>query len=174
MENETATWLLSAELMTPSLLRRAHGRPDLSQDLPELAATTIHPSTLEEGSEKRERMGRQDESRVPACASLPLISESTEGHSGAAVSLAQDSRSSAKQEEWPSASVQKEADTPPALLSNETPPIVEHSGDSKVPYRNGTLKEAGPDSRQECGSAAGMGGDHLGGKGFENPPTETR
>ncbi|KFV89792.1 hypothetical protein N327_12328, partial [Fulmarus glacialis] len=105
LENETSTSLLSAGLTTPSLLCQTHERLDLSQDLPDLSVTTIQPSTLEDDSEKLETTESQDESGVPACVSLPLISKSTECHSSAAVSLLQDSSSSADQDQWPSASV---------------------------------------------------------------------
>ncbi|NXS45906.1 AKAP1 protein, partial [Balaeniceps rex] len=105
-ENETSTSLLSAaRSMTPSLLCQTDERLDLSQDLPDLSVTTIQPSTLEDDSEKLETIGSQDESSVPACVSLPLISKSTECHSGAAASLIQDSSSSANQDQQPSASV---------------------------------------------------------------------
>ncbi|XP_076210972.1 A-kinase anchor protein 1, mitochondrial [Aptenodytes patagonicus] len=103
-ENETSTSLLSAG-STPSLLCQTHERPDLSQDLPDLSVMTVQPSTFEDDSEKLETMKTQDESSVPACVSLPLISKSTECHSSAAVSLIQDSSSSANQDQWPSASV---------------------------------------------------------------------
>ncbi|KFP09070.1 hypothetical protein Z169_01232, partial [Egretta garzetta] len=101
-ENETATSLLSAESTTPSLLCQTQERPDLPQDLPDLSVTTIQPSTPKDDSEKLETMGSQDESSVPACASLPLTSRSTERHSSAAASLVQDSSSSANQDQWPS------------------------------------------------------------------------
>ncbi|XP_075373786.1 A-kinase anchor protein 1, mitochondrial [Mycteria americana] len=104
LENETSTSLLSAGSTTPSLLCQAHERLDVSQDLPDLSVTTIQPSTLEDDSEKLETIGSQDESSVPACVSLPLILESTERHSSAAVSLIQDSSSSANQDQWLSAS----------------------------------------------------------------------
>ncbi|NWQ84504.1 AKAP1 protein, partial [Columbina picui] len=39
---------------------------------------------------------------------------------------------------------------------------------STVPYSNGILNEDGPDLGQECSRAAGMDGDHSGGKGFGN------
>ncbi|KAM9258621.1 LOW QUALITY PROTEIN: uncharacterized protein RDI95_015133 [Morus bassanus] len=104
-ENETSTSLLSAGSMTPSLLCQTDERLELSQDLPDLSDTTILPSTLEDDSEKLETIGSPDESNVPACASLPLISKGAECHSSAAVSLRQDSRSSANQDQWPSASL---------------------------------------------------------------------
>ncbi|NXF50770.1 AKAP1 protein, partial [Oceanites oceanicus] len=102
--NGTSTSLLSAGSTTPSLLCQTHERLDLSQDLPDLSVTTIQTSTLEDDSEKLETLGSQDESSVPACVSLPLISKSTECHSSAAVSLTQDSSSSANQDQWPPAS----------------------------------------------------------------------
>ncbi|KAM9257519.1 uncharacterized protein RDI95_015382 [Morus bassanus] len=104
-ENETSTSLLSAGSMTPSLLCQTDERLELSQDLPVLSDTTIQPSTLEDDSEKLETIGSPDESNVPACASLPLISKGAECHSSAAVSLRQDSSSSANQDQWPSASL---------------------------------------------------------------------
>uniref|UniRef100_A0A8B9MFF6 A-kinase anchoring protein 1 n=1 Tax=Accipiter nisus TaxID=211598 RepID=A0A8B9MFF6_9AVES len=104
-ENETSTSLLSAGLTTPSLLSQTHERLDLSRDLPDLSVMTTQPSTLEDDSEKLETTGSQDESGVPACVSLPLISKSTECHGGAALSLIQDSSSSANRGQWPSASV---------------------------------------------------------------------
>ncbi|KAM9259206.1 A-kinase anchor protein 1, mitochondrial-like [Morus bassanus] len=104
-ENETSTSLLSAGSMMPSLLCETHERLELSQDLPDLSDTTIQPSTLEDDSEKLETIGSPDESNVPACASLPLISKGAECHSSAAVSLRQDSSSSANQDRWPSASL---------------------------------------------------------------------
>ncbi|XP_010118815.1 PREDICTED: A-kinase anchor protein 1, mitochondrial [Chlamydotis macqueenii] len=104
-ENETSTYLLSAGSTTPSLLCPAHERLDLSQDLPDLSVTTIQPSNLEDDSEKLEAVGSQDESSVPACVSLPLISMSTECHGSAALSLIEDASSSANQDRWPSASV---------------------------------------------------------------------
>ncbi|KAM9258075.1 LOW QUALITY PROTEIN: uncharacterized protein RDI95_015250 [Morus bassanus] len=104
-ENETSTSLLSAGSMTPSLLCQTDERLELSQDLPDLSDTTTQPSTLEDDSETLETIGSPDESNVPACASLPLISKGAECHSSAAVSLRQDSRSSANQDQWPSASL---------------------------------------------------------------------
>ncbi|XP_069646976.1 A-kinase anchor protein 1, mitochondrial [Haliaeetus albicilla] len=104
-ENETSTSLLSAGSTTPSLLCQTHERLDLSQDLPDLSVMTTQPSTLEDDSEKLETTGSQDESGVPACVSLPLISKSTECQGGAVLSLIQDSSSSANQDQWPSASV---------------------------------------------------------------------
>ncbi|XP_055652391.1 A-kinase anchor protein 1, mitochondrial [Falco peregrinus] len=104
-ENDTSASMLSAALMTPSLLCQIHERLDLSQDLPDLSVTTIQPSTLEDDSDKLETIGSQDESSVPACVSLPLISESTECHGSAVVSLVEDSGSSTKQDQQLSASV---------------------------------------------------------------------
>lgn len=104
-ENETATSLLSAGSMTPSLLCQTRERLDLSRGLPDPSVTTVQPSTLEDDSEKLETVGSQDESSVPACVPPPLISRSTECHGSAAVSLTQASSSSAKQDQWPSASV---------------------------------------------------------------------
>ncbi|KAM6048327.1 A-kinase anchor protein 1, mitochondrial isoform 1-T2 [Theristicus caerulescens] len=104
-ECETSTSQLSAGSTTPSPLCQSPESPDLSQDLPDLSVTTVQPSTLEDDSEKLETTGSQDESSVPACVSLPLISKSAECHSSAAVSLIQDSGSSANQDWWPSASV---------------------------------------------------------------------
>ncbi|KFV50229.1 hypothetical protein N328_11995, partial [Gavia stellata] len=104
-ENETSTSLLSAGSTTPSLLCQTPERLDLSRDLPDLSVTTIQPSTCEDDSEKLETLGSQDESSVPACVSLPLISKSPECHSSAAVSLTQDSSSSANQDQCPPASV---------------------------------------------------------------------
>ncbi|XP_010171801.1 A-kinase anchor protein 1, mitochondrial [Antrostomus carolinensis] len=104
-ENETSTSLLSAGSTTPSLLCQTQKRPDLSQDLPDLSVKTTQPSAFEDDSEKLETIGSRDESGVPACVSLPLISKSTVCHSSAAVSLTQDSSSSANQEQWPPASM---------------------------------------------------------------------
>ncbi|XP_017676992.1 PREDICTED: A-kinase anchor protein 1, mitochondrial [Lepidothrix coronata] len=47
-----------------------------------------------------------------------------------------------------------------SLVPRESPPALGLPGDSSVPYSNGILKEDGPDSSQECSSAAGMDGDH--------------
>ncbi|XP_030318242.1 A-kinase anchor protein 1, mitochondrial [Calypte anna] len=74
---ETSTCLLSAGSLTPSLLCQTHERTDLSQDLLDLSVTTIHPSTLEDDSEKLERVGSPDGSSLAACASLSGISKST-------------------------------------------------------------------------------------------------
>ncbi|NXF64717.1 AKAP1 protein, partial [Ciccaba nigrolineata] len=108
-EIESSTSLLSAGLMTPSLLLQTHERLDLSQDLLDLSVTTVQPSTLEDDSEKLETIASQDESSVPACVSLPLISKSTECRGSAAGSLKQDSSSSANQDQWPSASLTQES-----------------------------------------------------------------
>nr|XP_013815331.1 PREDICTED: A-kinase anchor protein 1, mitochondrial [Apteryx mantelli mantelli] len=104
-ENETSTSVLSAGSTTPSLLPQTHERLDFSQDLPAPAVMTIQPSTLEDDSEKLERIDSQDESSVPACVSLPLVSKSAKCHSSAVISPKQDSSSSATEGQWPSASV---------------------------------------------------------------------
>ncbi|XP_031447307.1 A-kinase anchor protein 1, mitochondrial [Phasianus colchicus] len=104
-ENETSTSLLPAGLMTPSLTRQTHERLDFSRDLSAPAIRTTQPSTIEDDSEKLEIKGSQDESSVPACVSLPLISKSAKCRSGAAVSPEEDSGSSANQAKCPSASV---------------------------------------------------------------------
>ncbi|XP_074878029.1 A-kinase anchor protein 1, mitochondrial-like [Buteo buteo] len=137
-ENETSTSLLSAGSTTPSLLSQTHERLDLSQDLPDLSVVTTQPSTLEDDSEKLETTGSQDESGVPACVSLPLISKSTECHGSAALSLVQDSSSSANQDQWPSAS---------ATLTRESLGIVED----------------GPGLNHERRRAADVDGDRSGG-----------
>ncbi|NXC37780.1 AKAP1 protein, partial [Penelope pileata] len=94
-ENEASASLLPAGSTTPSLLRQTRERLDFSQDLPAPAVTTTQPSTVEDDSDKLEVKGSQDESSVPACVSLPLISKSAK----------QDSSSSANQAKCPSASV---------------------------------------------------------------------
>ncbi|XP_074888568.1 A-kinase anchor protein 1, mitochondrial-like isoform X1 [Buteo buteo] len=137
-ENETSTSLLSAGSTTPSLLSQTHERLDLSQDLPDLSVVTTQPSTLEDDSEKLEMTGSQDESGVPACVSLPLISKSTECHGSAALSLVQDSSSSANPDQWPSAS---------ATLTRESLGIVED----------------GPGLNHERSRAAEVDGDRSGG-----------
>uniref|UniRef100_A0A8C3D1J9 A-kinase anchoring protein 1 n=1 Tax=Cairina moschata TaxID=8855 RepID=A0A8C3D1J9_CAIMO len=104
-ENETSTSLLPAGSMTPSLLHQSHEGLDFSRDLPAPAITTTQPSTVKDDSEKLEILGSQDESSVPACVSLPLISKSSTCHSSAAVSPEQDSGSSSNQDQQPSASV---------------------------------------------------------------------
>lgn len=93
-EKETSTSLPSAVSTTPSLLCQTPERLDLSQDLPELSVTPPPTSTLEADSEKPETPGSQDESSGPACVSPAPISEC---HGSAAVSLPQDSGSSADQ-----------------------------------------------------------------------------
>lgn len=104
-ENETSTSLLLAGPMTPSLTRQTRERLDFSRDLSAPAIRTTQPSTVEDDSEKLEIKGSQDESSVPACVSLPLISKSAKYHSSAAVSPEEDSGSSANQAKRPSASV---------------------------------------------------------------------
>ncbi|KAM8797189.1 A-kinase anchor protein 1, mitochondrial [Eudromia elegans] len=104
-ERETSASVLSAGSTTPSPLHQTHERLDFSQDLPAPAVTTIRPSTLEDDSEKLERTDSQDESSVPACVSLPLVSKSAQCHSSAVISLEQDSSSGATEDQWPSASV---------------------------------------------------------------------
>ncbi|KAL2297494.1 hypothetical protein Nmel_016801 [Mimus melanotis] len=69
---------LPAGPTTPSPLRAAHERPDLSRDLP----ATTGPCPREDDSEKLESIGSREGSAVPARASLPLLSESTERHQG--------------------------------------------------------------------------------------------
>ncbi|OXB59642.1 hypothetical protein ASZ78_016533 [Callipepla squamata] len=104
-ENETSTSLLPAGSMTPSLMRQTHERLDFSRDLSAPAIRTTQPSTIEDDSEKLEIKGSQDESSVPACVSLPLISESAQCRSSAAVIPEEDSGSSTNQTECPSASL---------------------------------------------------------------------
>ncbi|XP_025962843.2 A-kinase anchor protein 1, mitochondrial [Dromaius novaehollandiae] len=104
-ENETSTSVLSAGSTTPSLLHQTHERLDFSQDLPAPAIMTIQPSTHEDDSEKLERIDSQDESSIPACISLPLVSKSAKCHSSAVISPEQDSSSTATEGQWPSASV---------------------------------------------------------------------
>ncbi|KFP90081.1 hypothetical protein N311_02331, partial [Apaloderma vittatum] len=126
-ENETSTSLLPAGSTTPSLLGETHERLDLSQDLPDLSPVTTQPSTFEDDSEKLETIGSQDESSVPACVSLPLISKSAECHGGAAASRVQDPSRGATHDQWPSA---------PMTVTRESLGIVkeisnaEQSGDS--------------------------------------------
>lgn len=55
-------------------------------------------------------------------------------------------------------------------VPSENPPL-KLPEDNTVPYSNGILNEDGPDLAHECSRAAGMDGDHSGGKGFKNPPT---
>ncbi|NWX85547.1 AKAP1 protein, partial [Nothoprocta pentlandii] len=105
LENETSASVLSAGLTTPSPLHQTHERLDFSQDLPTPAVTTIQPSTLEDDSEKLERTDSQDESSVPACVFLPLVSKSAQCHSGVVISPQQDSSSAATEGQRLSASV---------------------------------------------------------------------
>ncbi|NXD14776.1 AKAP1 protein, partial [Nothocercus nigrocapillus] len=104
-ENETSASVLSAGSTTPSPLHQAHERLDFSQDLPAPAVMTIQPSALEDDSEKLERTDCQDESSVPACVSLPLVSKSAQCHSSAVISLKQGSSSGATEGQQPSALV---------------------------------------------------------------------
>ncbi|XP_065588151.1 A-kinase anchor protein 1, mitochondrial [Cyrtonyx montezumae] len=99
-ENEASTSLLPAGSVTPSLTRQTHERLDFSGDLSAPAIRTTQPSTIEDDSEKLEIKGSQDESSVPACVSLPLISKSAQCHSPK-----EDSGSSTNQTKCPSASV---------------------------------------------------------------------
>ncbi|XP_042685885.1 A-kinase anchor protein 1, mitochondrial [Centrocercus urophasianus] len=188
-ENETSTSLLLAGPMTPSLMRQTRERLDFSRDLSAPAIRTTQPSTVEDDSEKLEIKGSQDESSVPACVSLPLISKSAKYHSDAAVSPEEDSGSSANQSTCPSASLvltqgslgiteeisnaeqsdessfkppkesqmpeialsdtgcvtalhlglEKEADTPQAILSNE---VVSSHQDSAVRMLSDSLESA--------------------------------
>ncbi|XP_015501948.1 A-kinase anchor protein 1, mitochondrial [Parus major] len=78
LEKPAPTSLLSAGPMTPSLLHPADEGPDLSRDLPDLSAATAGPGTREDDSEQLESIGSRGGSGVPACASLPLLAESTE------------------------------------------------------------------------------------------------
>ncbi|NWJ09594.1 AKAP1 protein, partial [Crypturellus undulatus] len=126
-ENETSASVLSAGLSTPSPLHQAHERLDFSQDLPAPAVTTVQPSALEDDSEKLERTDSQDESSVPVCASLPLVSKSAQCHSSAVISPKQDS-SSATEGQWPPASV---------TLTQESSAIVEKV--SNAEQSNGSL-----------------------------------
>ncbi|XP_063258987.1 A-kinase anchor protein 1, mitochondrial [Prinia subflava] len=73
-ERPALTSLLPAGPTTPSLLCPAHERPDLSRDLPDLAATA-GPSTHEDDSAKLESIGAREGSGVPA--SLPQPAGST-------------------------------------------------------------------------------------------------
>ncbi|KFV75786.1 hypothetical protein N307_12387, partial [Dryobates pubescens] len=102
---ETSSFLLSAWSTTPSLLSPTHERLELSQDLQDLSVATAEPSTPEDDSEKLDRIGPRGGSSFPACVALPLLPESTEPPSSAAVSLAQDSGSPASPGQWPSASM---------------------------------------------------------------------
>ncbi|XP_059721675.1 A-kinase anchor protein 1, mitochondrial [Haemorhous mexicanus] len=62
----------------PSPLRPARERPDLSRDPPDLSATTAGPSPREDDREQLELVGSREGSGVPARASLPLLSGSSE------------------------------------------------------------------------------------------------
>ncbi|KFQ21773.1 hypothetical protein N332_11933, partial [Mesitornis unicolor] len=123
-ENKTSTSLLPVGSTTPSRPCQTPERPDLSQDLPDLSVMTTQPSTLEDDSEKLETIGSQDESSIPARVSL--TSKSAECHGSAALSLVQESSSSANQDQWPPASVTlRQKSLGIAEISN-----VEQSGDS--------------------------------------------
>ncbi|XP_068011032.1 A-kinase anchor protein 1, mitochondrial [Melanerpes formicivorus] len=101
-ESETSTFLLSAWSTTPSLLSPTHERLELSQDL---SVATAEPSTPEDDSEKLDRIGPRGGSAFPACVALPLLPESTEPPSSAAVSPTQDSGSPASPGQWPAVSL---------------------------------------------------------------------
>ncbi|XP_068889296.1 A-kinase anchor protein 1, mitochondrial [Aphelocoma coerulescens] len=101
LQNPALTSLLSAGPTTPSLLRPAHERPDLSRDLPDLSAATAGPSTREDDSEKLESIGSREGSGVPVRASPPLLSESTECCRSAALSHAPQPGSGTKQGQQP-------------------------------------------------------------------------
>ncbi|KFO57139.1 hypothetical protein N302_07665, partial [Corvus brachyrhynchos] len=101
LQSPALTSLLSAGPTTPSLLRPAHERPDLSRDLPDLSAATAGPSTREDDSEKLESIGSREGSGVPARASPPLLSESTECRQSAALSHAPQPGSGTKQGQQP-------------------------------------------------------------------------
>lgn len=101
-ESEGSSFLLSAWSTTPSLLCHTQERLELSQDLQDLSVSTVQASTLEDDSEKLERIGSQDGSSSPACVPLPLLAE---GPSSAAESLGQRSGSAANQGQWPAASM---------------------------------------------------------------------
>lgn len=101
LQNPALTSLLSAGPTTPSLLRPAHERPDLSRDLPDLSAATAGPSTREDDSEKLESIGSREGSGVPARASPPLLSESTECRRSAVLSHAPQPGSGTKQGQQP-------------------------------------------------------------------------
>lgn len=100
-QNPALTSLLSAGPTTPSLLRPAHERPNLSRDLPDLSAATAGPSTREDDSEKLESIGSREGSGVPARASPPLLSESTECRRSAALSHTPQPGSGTKQGQQP-------------------------------------------------------------------------
>ncbi|NXH46819.1 AKAP1 protein, partial [Dicaeum eximium] len=76
LEKPAPSSLLPAGPTTPSLLRPADERPDGSQHLPALSATTAGPSTHQDDSEKLESIGSREGSAGPA--RVPLLSESTE------------------------------------------------------------------------------------------------
>ncbi|XP_030087805.1 A-kinase anchor protein 1, mitochondrial [Serinus canaria] len=78
LEKPAPSSLLSAGPTTPSPLRPAHERPHLSRDPPDLSATTAGPSPREDDSEQLELVGSREGSGVPARASLPLLSGSSE------------------------------------------------------------------------------------------------
>ncbi|XP_075614069.1 A-kinase anchor protein 1, mitochondrial-like [Balearica regulorum gibbericeps] len=95
-ENETSTSLPSAGSTTPSPPCQTQERPDLSEDHPDPSVRTLQPSTVADDSAKPEPRGSEDGSSGPACLSLPLTSEC---HGSAAVSLVEDSSSTAKPDE---------------------------------------------------------------------------
>ncbi|XP_041882396.1 A-kinase anchor protein 1, mitochondrial [Corvus kubaryi] len=101
LQSPALTSLPSAGPTTPSLLRPAHERPDLSRDLPDLSGVTAGPSTREDDSEKLESIGSREGSGVPARASPPLLSESTECRQSAALSHAPQPGSGTKQGQQP-------------------------------------------------------------------------
>ncbi|CAN8197513.1 unnamed protein product [Coccothraustes coccothraustes] len=78
LEKPAPSSLLPAGPAMPSPLRPAPQRPDLSRDPPDLSATTAGPSPREDDSEQLESVGSREGSRVPARASLPLLSGSSE------------------------------------------------------------------------------------------------
>ncbi|XP_030143690.4 A-kinase anchor protein 1, mitochondrial [Taeniopygia guttata] len=87
---------------TPSLLHPAHERPDLSWEPPDLSATTAGPSPREDDSEKLESVGSREGSDIPAPASLPLLSGSTECDQNAVLSHVLGQGSGANQGQQPS------------------------------------------------------------------------
>ncbi|RLV90302.1 hypothetical protein DV515_00014492 [Chloebia gouldiae] len=91
-----------APLTTPSLLHPAHERPDLSWDPPDLSATTAGPSPCEDDSEKLESVGSREGSDIPARASLPLLSGSSESDQNAVLSHTLGQGSGANQGQQPS------------------------------------------------------------------------
>ncbi|XP_053851732.1 A-kinase anchor protein 1, mitochondrial [Vidua macroura] len=101
LEKPAPTSLLSAGPTTPSLLRPAHERPDLSRDPPGLSATTAGPSPREDDSEKLESVGSREGSAVPARASPPLLSGSTGCDRNAVLSHALEQGSGANQGQQP-------------------------------------------------------------------------